>query len=84
MQRDQLRNKRLIFLFLIGYVLFNYPLISLFDLPKVVWGVPLLYGYIFIVWALLIALVGITVSPRSQRTTVTQDKSPPDTTTTPQ
>jgi hypothetical protein len=52
---------RLIALFLLGIVLLNYPLLSLFDLPRLVCGVPLLYGYIFMVWALLIALVRLTV-----------------------
>jgi len=66
-QGDPTRNKRLVFLFLMGYVLFNYPLISLFDLPKVVGGIPLLYGYIFTVWGLLIALVGITVRAPRQK-----------------
>ncbi len=68
MPRGPTRNQRLIFLFLIGYVLFNYPLISLFDLPRVVWGIPILYGYLFSVWALLIILVGFTVGARPDRT----------------
>ena len=67
-----LQSKRILFFFLMGYLLFNYPLVSLFDLPKVVWGIPLLYGYLFMVWAVLIALVGITIaigpSPPQART----------------
>ncbi len=68
MPRGPTRNQRFIFLFLIGYVLFNYPLISLFDLPRAVWGIPILYGYLFSVWALLIILVGFTVGARPDRT----------------
>jgi len=51
------RTKRLIGLFLLGYLLFNHPLLSLFNLPKMVLGIPLLYGYLFAVWVLLIVLV---------------------------
>jgi len=67
MPRGPTRNQRFIFLFLIGYVLFNYPLLSLFDLPRAVWGIPILYGYLFSVWALLIILAGITVGSRPDR-----------------
>lgn len=58
------RGKRLIALFLLGLILFNYPLLSLFDLPQMVLGYPLLYGYIFCVWVLLIVLVIMIVSSR--------------------
>ena len=53
------RTKRLIGLFLLGYLLFNHPIISLFNLPRMVLGIPLLYGYIFAVWVLLIVLVAL-------------------------
>jgi hypothetical protein len=56
------RTTRLIGLFLLGYLLFNHPIISLFNLPQMVLGIPLLYGYIFAVWVLLIVLVALIVS----------------------
>ena len=56
------RTKRLIGLFLLGYLLFNHPIISLFNLPQMVVGIPLLYAYIFAVWVLLIVLVALIVS----------------------
>lgn len=58
------RGKRLIGLFLLGYLLLNFPLLSLFDLPQMVLGYPLLYGYIFCVWVLLIILVILIFSDR--------------------
>ena len=42
--------------------MFNYPILSIFDLPKVVLGIPLLYLYILCTWALLIFLVGLITS----------------------
>jgi hypothetical protein len=56
---------RLVGLFLLGYLLFNYPLLSLFNLKRLVFGIPLLYAYIFGVWLLLIALVAIIASRES-------------------
>ena len=48
-------GQRLIALFLLGVILFNYPLLYLFNQSHEVAGIPILYTYIFIVWALLIA-----------------------------
>jgi hypothetical protein len=57
----RLKGQRLIALFLFGALLLNYPLFSLFAGPAAVFGVPLLYLYVFFVWALLIALVALVV-----------------------
>jgi hypothetical protein len=59
MPTGKMRNKRLVSICLLGYALLNFPLLSLFDVSRLVWGIPLLYGYIFTVWALLILLAGI-------------------------
>ena len=56
------RTKRLIGLFLLGYLLFSPPIISLFNRPQMILGIPLLYGYIFAAWVLLIVLVALIVS----------------------
>lgn len=62
------RRNRLIALFLFGYLLLNYPIISLFNLPRMVWGIPMLFGYIFGVWLLLIVLTMLIVRSGSQST----------------
>ena len=61
MIRSSLKGQRLVALFLLGCLLLNYPLVSLFAGPTHVLGVPLLYVYIFVAWALLIALIAIVV-----------------------
>ena len=61
MNTEPTRTKRLIGLFLLGYLLFSPPIISLFNLPHLVLGIPLLYGYIFSAWVLLIVLVALIV-----------------------
>ncbi|UCF95267.1 MAG: hypothetical protein JSW39_14310 [Desulfobacterales bacterium] len=56
MTRERRKNKRLVALFLLGSVLFNYPLLSLCDLHVLVFGIPLLYVYVFGIWGFLIGL----------------------------
>ena len=55
------KAQRLGGLFALGCLLFNYPLIELFNRPIMVLGVPLLYAYLFCAWAALIALVVLIV-----------------------
>ena len=64
MTKDDIRGYRLIGIFLLGFVLFNYPLISLFNLPSRVWGIPLLYAYLFMGWLLLIVLTVLITRTR--------------------
>jgi uncharacterized membrane protein (DUF485 family) len=51
------RGARLVCLFMLGCLLFNYPLLALFNVQATFLGVPILYAYIFFAWALLIAFV---------------------------
>lgn len=44
-----------------GLLLLNYPLLALFDRPVRVLGVPLLWAYLFTLWASLIALIAYVV-----------------------
>lgn len=52
---------RLVALCMLGCLLFNYPILALFNVPGSVFGIPILYAYIFSVWALLIALIALAV-----------------------
>jgi hypothetical protein len=47
----------LIAVFILGGVLFNYPILSLFNAPAILFGIPVLYVYIFLAWGFVIALV---------------------------
>ena len=55
------KSERLIALALLGFLLFNYPLLSLFSSDGRVLGIPVLYAYLFTCWALLIALMALAV-----------------------
>ena len=61
MERSSLKGQRLVALFLLGCLLLNYPLFSLFAGAASVFEVPLLYVYIFFAWALVIALMAVVV-----------------------
>lgn len=56
------KGARLVALFFLGALLFNYPILSLFNRPILIGGIPLLYLYFFLSWLLIIALVCIATS----------------------
>lgn len=64
MARDEAKGQRLMALFILGCVLFNYPVLSLFNLSADAFGVPLLYAFIFAAWAVLVALMAYAVESR--------------------
>jgi hypothetical protein len=57
MKRSDITGQRLVALFLMGCVVFDYPILSLFDRPAEVVGVPLLFAWVFAAWAVLIGLM---------------------------
>ena len=59
MPKASRKGQRLVGLFLLGCLLFNYPLLALFNVRASVFGIPLLYAYLFSAWALLIVLVAV-------------------------
>ncbi len=44
---------------MLGALLFNFPVLALFNVAGTLFGVPLLYAYIFIAWAVLIVLMAL-------------------------
>ena len=66
MKRSIITGQRLAAVFLLGCVLFNYPLIALFNKPGEIFDIPLLYFYLFGVWALLIALMAWAIERRKE------------------
>ena len=55
------RAPRLAALCMLGCLLFNYPILALFNVPQTLFGIPVLYVFIFAAWAALIILMGLTV-----------------------
>jgi hypothetical protein len=55
-ENDRVRQ-RPIAVFLLGCLLFTWPVLALFNLPAWVAGVPVLFVYLFAAWAVLILLI---------------------------
>ena len=53
--RATLLQQRLVGLFALALLLFNFPLLALWDRDLRVWGLPLFPLALFLVWGLLIA-----------------------------
>jgi hypothetical protein len=61
MAEPEKRAPRLVALCMLGCLLFNYPILALFNVPGALLGVPILYVYIFTAWVVLIALMALAV-----------------------
>jgi len=67
MTRDSKTNKRLVALFLLGCILLNFPILSLVNLDILIFGLPLMYVYIFGIWCLLISLTALATLFHSRK-----------------
>lgn len=61
MRRVGATGQRLAAIFVLGCVLLNYPILSLFSRREEVLGIPLLYVYVFGAWTLLVGLMAAAV-----------------------
>jgi Na+-transporting methylmalonyl-CoA/oxaloacetate decarboxylase gamma subunit len=59
MRRPGLGAERLIGLFLVGAIGFSPPVLTLFNKPMLVAGIPLLYAFLFLLWLVLVLLAGV-------------------------
>jgi hypothetical protein len=64
MREPNIDQQKLVATFLLGAVLFNYPVLSLFNRAAAALGIPLIYAYIFLAWGGLIALTAWIVERR--------------------
>jgi len=62
MRRPGVGAERLVGLFLIGAIGFSPPILTLFDKPILVAGIPRLYFFLFVFWVALITLAAIVVT----------------------
>lgn len=61
-----LKGQRLVALFLLGCLLFNFPLLSLFTGNMRLWGIPLIYIYVFVAWFAIIALMALIIERKDR------------------
>jgi hypothetical protein len=59
---EDAKAQRFVALCMLGLVAFNYPILALFNVSGTLLGVPVLYAYLFIAWAVLIALMALVAN----------------------
>ncbi len=64
MVRRPVHAQRLAALFALGWLLFSYPLLALFDRSGMVFGIPRLVAWLFGAWAALIVAAAILMRGR--------------------
>jgi hypothetical protein len=55
MSNFETKGQYFVALCMFGMLLFNYPILALFNVSGTLFGVPVLYAYVFIAWGALIA-----------------------------
>ena len=66
MDNFEIKGQRLVALSMLGCLVFNYPILELFNRPGTVLGIPVLYAFIFATWGLLIALMALVVEAKDR------------------
>ncbi|MEO8384565.1 MAG: hypothetical protein ABI583_04945 [Betaproteobacteria bacterium] len=59
--KRRVRGQLLICIFLLGVVLFNFPILALFNVGATLFGIPILFAYLFLAWAVLILLMYLAI-----------------------
>jgi hypothetical protein len=64
MPESHRKSERLIGMLIVGVIALNYPLLSLFSKIKLIFGIPMLYLYLFLFWAIFIICVALILEKR--------------------
>ena len=64
------RGERLVGLLIAGVVLLNFPFLSVFSTNRPIFGIPILYLYLFSVWVLIISVMALILRNRRADPTV--------------
>lgn len=57
MQRERNTKQKLVTIAVTAFVLLNIPILQTVNKPLLIWGVPVLYLYVFFIWVLLIVCI---------------------------
>ena len=66
MDNFEIKGQRLVALAMLGCLVFNYPILELFNRTGTVLGIPVLYAFIFAAWCLLIVLMALVVESKDR------------------
>lgn len=61
MGRPRRNGEWSVVLFVVALLAFNPPVLSIFSVPELIFGIPTLYLYIFIAWGGVIAILALNV-----------------------
>lgn len=59
--KDTLKSQYLWAVFFLGLFLMNYPVLSIYNIPQIIFGIPLLYLMVFGFWLLLILITYLII-----------------------
>lgn len=76
MLKQKRSGERQVALFLLGVLLLFPPVLQIFNKPSKVFGIPVLYFYIFVVWALLIGCT-LLITRRMRLDEMASSAAPP-------
>lgn len=71
MSRPRRNGEWSVVLFVVALLAFNPPILSIFSVPDLLFGIPILYLYIFVAWGGVIVLLALNVSG------LVEEESPP-------
>lgn len=74
MSLPRIASERFVALFILGVLLFTPPFLFIFDNSATVMGIPVLYLYLFIAWAVLIGLMALAIEKMEDDEHVTSAK----------
>lgn len=65
MDNFKFKAQRLVAVCMLGVVLFNYPILAIFNVDATIVGIPVLYAYIFTAWSLMIAGMAYVIETKA-------------------
>ena len=63
---EETRAQRLAAVGILGCLLFNYPILALFNQPEFFLGIPVVYAYMFAAWLAIVALLALIAGRRER------------------
>ena len=66
--KEQFKEQKLLLLSITFLILFNFPIISIFNFETTINGIPTLYFYVFTLWIMMITIIFILVNDNGNET----------------
>lgn len=66
--KEQLKERKLLLLSIVFLILFNFPIISIFNFETTINEIPTLCFYVFTLWIIMITIIFIAISKDGNET----------------